>query len=227
MINDLKKEIQVCGLDISRAFSIDKDLLSLLGPFQESINSEKYISGLVFGNSRFLWDVFVRELSRDQVLQDSPDPLDMYIKNCIERVTGPHGDEFKCFYSHEKTYFSNEDQSFFPIQRVAEYLNFSEIRGNKLSFHSKFGYWFSFRGILFSKKNIVQESTESLDFKCGCHSCSLPFDDVKDMSWREHYHMRSQCPFGKKFEFSKQQALYHYTGDRIKLMKELGLMNER
>ncbi len=124
--------------------------------------------GVLIGNTRELWQVFVDECRCNPGLLDNPDPLDQYIMQRIASATA-QGDPppSRIFWSHVPM---GEGDDFLAMQHLAAAIGLAYLDdASHLCLHPKHGPWFSMRAIL------VWDDI-AYTGECGCLSTSCVCD---------------------------------------------------
>ncbi|MEO8703367.1 MAG: hypothetical protein ABI867_25190, partial [Kofleriaceae bacterium] len=87
--------------------------------------------GLLIGNTRALWPVFVRAMA-DPALATLPDPLEHYTE-CVLAAAFPGA---RIYYAHRQY-----AGAFLPLQRVADATGLGSLAANHLVIHPIHGPW--------------------------------------------------------------------------------------
>src|SRR3569833_4110147 len=106
--------------------------------------------GLLVGNTRALWPIFIAARKADAELLASPDPLDLYTERTIARAFPAA----RAWFAHRRY-----DGAYLPFQRIAvtAYLPFQRIAVTaglgalappQLVIHPTYGPWFALRALV-------------------------------------------------------------------------------
>src|SRR5262249_52807124 len=99
--------------------------------------------GILVGNTRQLWPAFARAYEADAALRAEPHPLDTYVAAHVSaRVIEATRHPTRIVFSHDT------QPRAFPIQRLAEAIDFAAVSPGRLSIHPEYGPWFALRAVV-------------------------------------------------------------------------------
>ncbi len=188
MLDDVRALLATRGFDIAHVFDAAvvarEPGLAVLG---EGV-------GLLVGNTRALWPIFLA------ALPDDADPLDRYTEDAI----APLG---RAYFAHRKY-----GGSYLPFQRLAVAAGLAALAPNHLVIHPIYGPWFALRAVIvFPGSARYQIETKPIPLPCCCGaSCTAPTTD----DWHSWLAIRDSCSLGSQWRYSEDQLRYHYTKDR-------------
>lgn len=216
------------GLDLTHAFNVRQY------NFQACENERLFdferpdALGILIGNTRKLWPIFMQALREDSSLQAEPHPLDTYVTARLRSLaTGVFGRSSQLVFSHATV------PKAFPIQRLAEAVNFAALSPSHLSIHPQYGPWIALRAVVVV--DVEGPPLAPLELSRPCRGCSAPCvpalnralsvstTPISAASIAEHAHdwiaVRDACPVGRDFRYGQEQLTYHYVkaplaGDR-------------
>jgi methylmalonic aciduria homocystinuria type C protein len=172
------------------------------------------------GNTRRLWPVFLRALSADAALRAEPNPLDSYVTARVRQLAASTlGRSFQVVFAHATS------PKPFPIQRLAEAVDFAVTSPSHLSIHPEHGPWIALRAVVVVDAEGPPPSLKPL--VSPCRGCSAPCvtamrralsacpPPVTEEAIAEHaadwIAIRDACPVGRASRYDEQQLMYHYT----------------
>lgn len=148
---------------------------------------------LIGSGAQLLWDT----------IQDkaSPDFLD---KHTLESFNVIEDQEKEILFPHENI--------FFPLQKLARFLNFSHQSPIGLDISKEFGLWFAFRGVVLTSEAL--ELTMHLPYSSPCSVCA----NKECLTVADLTQARLLCPYMSEQKYSDDQIIYH-SGILKKLKK--------
>jgi methylmalonic aciduria homocystinuria type C protein len=161
--------------------------------------------GVVVGNTRGLWPVFLAACRRDPSAAARPDPLDDYTVAIVSGAAEATGHAFVALWGHTM------DPRPIPIQRVAEVAGLARIAPCHLSVHPELGPWLALRAVLV----LDTEPLPSHSPGDPCAGCARPCMEaltsaLPSTDWRKWLAVRDACPLGRPARYSDAQIAYHY-----------------
>jgi methylmalonic aciduria homocystinuria type C protein len=208
------------GLDLGFAFNVRKYNMQAFENERLFDFGRPDALGLLVGNTRRLWPVFLRALSADATLRADPNPLDSYVTARVRQIAASAlGRPFQVVFSHATS------PKPFPIQRLAEAVDFATTSPSHLSIHREHGPWIALRAVVVVD---VEGPPPSLDRRVSpCRGRSAPCvtalrralaacpPPVTEQAIAEHASdwiaIRDACPVGRASRYDEQQLVYHYT----------------
>ncbi len=164
--------------------------------------------GVLVGNTRALWPIFLAARRADPALLASPVPIQRYTEQTIDAIAAAHGG--RALYSH-RTY----DGAFAPFQRIAVAAGLGSLAPTGLLIHPTFGPWFALRAIIL----VAGEPPVNQPARPACE-CGAPCTEALARAlasrndWRAWLAVRDACPVGRAYRYDDDQLRYHYTKDR-------------
>lgn len=215
---------RAAGFDIVHAFSVNW--------FNESAEEELSLPdfgrlgalGLVVGNSRSLWPVFVHAYHDDPRLRDAEHPLDQYVLRSIVEAATCIDAEHIILWAHDTL------PRAIPIQRIAEGAGLARLSPSLLSIHPKFGPWIALRAVLIL--NADGPRARRSEVRDPCTACAKPCVNALDRAieetrsldgrvvgkhWALWARVREVCPEGTEHRYDTGQIRYYYAKDRTVL----------
>ncbi len=208
------------GLDLSTAFNVRKYNL-------QAFENERLFDfgrgdalGLLVGNTRKLWPVFKRALQEDAALRADANPLDRYVTERVrELATSALGRTFQVVFAHAT--FPKP----FPIQRLAEAVDFATTSPSHLSIHPEHGPWLALRAVVVVDVEGPPPAPSLLASPCrGCSApcvpalqralatCPHPVTEAAVASNAAAWiAIRDACPVGRASRYEDEQLTYHYV----------------
>lgn len=208
------------GLDLGAPFNVRKYNLQAFDNERLFDFGRPDALGLLVGNTRRLWPVFLRALREDASLRTDSNPLDSYVTAQVRKLAASTlGRPFQVVFSHATS------PKPFPIQRLAEAVNFATTAPSHLSIHPEHGPWIALRAVVLVDAEGPPPSLEAL--VSPCRGCSAPCvaalrralaacpPPVTEEAIAEHaadwIAIRDACPVGRASRYDEQQLAYHYT----------------
>jgi methylmalonic aciduria homocystinuria type C protein len=202
------------GFDLVHAF--DLALVPADDAFAEVPRAPERRVGLLIGNTRALWPVFVAALRADPELASARDPLDLYTERTLAAVF-PGA---PVAYGHRRY---GAARQFIPMQRLAELAGLAVRAPIGLCVHATYGPWFALRAVV----ALVGDPppTPALALPCppaNCERACTPaleraMSATPDDAWRAWLAVREACSVGRDHRYEDAQLRYHYTKDRSAL----------
>lgn len=174
--------------------------------------------GVVIGNTRALWPLWLDALSRDQTLAACRDPLDAYTERCVHGVMAQLGVPASVRFAHETGARTP------PIQRIAHIAGLAFLTETHMSVHPTYGPWIALRAVVSAATPGRLARARSIAHPCG--SCQLgcqpaferavatlagaPSEANARAHWRAWLACRDACPAGRAHRYSEAQIDYHY-----------------
>lgn len=208
------------GLDLTFAFNVRQY------NFQACDNERLFdfgranALGILVGNTRLLWPVFMRAWREDPALQRDPHPLDTYVTARLRSLaSGTLGRSSQLVFSHATA------PKAFPIQRLAELVDFAALSPSHLSIHPQHGPWIALRAVMVADVEGPPLAPRELSRPCrGCSAPCVPALNralaasaapISAASIAEHAEewisVRDACPVGRGSRYGEEQLAYHYV----------------
>jgi cyanocobalamin reductase (cyanide-eliminating) / alkylcobalamin dealkylase len=190
------------GFDLVHEF----DTAALAGvPGLEPLVDSARRRGVIVGNTRALWPIFVAARAADPALQADPDPLERYTETTIARA-----------FPGAPTWFSHRRYAgaFLPFQRLAVAAGLAALAPTQLVVHPVFGPWFALRAVI-ALAGDPPARVELPPYRCtGDCEARLAAALASGGDWRAWLAVRDGCTVGRAFRYSDAQLAYHYTKNR-------------
>jgi hypothetical protein len=181
--------------------------------------------GLLFGNTRHLWPIFLRAHDASPALQAAAHPLDAYVTQTLPRLLANATPQpAQLVYSHVTT------PRAFPMQRLAERAAFAALSPSHLAVHPQHGPWFSLRAVavvdIAGPRQVGELAQPCVGCSAPCvpalaHAIELsgPRLDTRSIAAQADawIAVRDACPVGKASRYGEAQLAYHYRKDRSRL----------
>jgi hypothetical protein len=208
------------GLDLGFAFNVRKYNLQAFENERLFDFGRPDALGLLIGNTRRLWPVFLRALEADASLAADPNPLDTYVTARVRQLASQVlGRPFQLVFAHATS------PKPFPIQRLAEAVDFAVTAPSHLSIHREHGPWIALRAVVVVDVEGPPPSMNPLVSPCrGCsapcvtalrHALAACPPPVTEEDIAEHaadwIAIRDVCPVGRASRYDDEQLRYHYT----------------
>jgi len=162
--------------------------------------------GLLVGNTRALWPVFLAARAADPALAAAADPLERYTEDQLARA-----------FPGEPTWFSHRRYggAFLPFQRIAVAAGLGALAPTQLVIHPVHGPWFALRAIVVLAGEPPPARPALPAYRCT-GSCELRLAEARASGgdWRAWLAVRDACCVGRNERYSDDQIAYHYTKNR-------------
>ena len=187
----------------------------------EDFGSEQHL-GLIIGNTRALWPVWMDALARDAELLAGPDPLDTYTERCVARAVEALGVPATVRFAHVV------GERCVAMQRLAHAAGLAYSSETHLSVHPTFGPWIALRAAVTLAVPGPEGAEPALAHPCGgcAGGCRPAFEralaaltgPLSEASvleaWQAWADFRGACPTGREHRYPEAMLRYHYTKDR-------------
>jgi methylmalonic aciduria homocystinuria type C protein len=222
------------GFDIVHPFRVDTYNKGVEAPLRLPDFGRTAALGLLVGNTRFLWDVFLRALRLEPSRLEGPHPLDRYAMDRIRAAAKTLDAVHTIRWAHDAP------PAALPVQRIAHAAGLAWLSPSHLSVHPIFGPWLAFRAVI-----VVNEESSLLDSKPApdpCTRCPKPClaelaravagsRSLDQSSISEHFdiwrRVRDVCPEGGEHRYGEEQLRYHYTKAQELLLRLAGAPHQR
>jgi methylmalonic aciduria homocystinuria type C protein len=157
--------------------------------------------GLLVGNTRALWPIFVAARAADPALLASRDPLDLYTEHAIARAF-PGA---RAWFAHRQY-----DGAFLPFQKIAVTAGLGALAPTQLVIHPIFGPWFALRALV-ALDGDPPPPARPLNYRCTGECEVRLAEALQARDWRAWLAVRDACCVGREFRYGDSQLAYHYT----------------
>jgi len=158
--------------------------------------------GVLVGNTRALWPIFIAARDADPELSASHDPLDLYTERTLARAF-PGA---RMWFAHRQY-----DGAFLPFQRIAVVAGLAALAPTQLVIHPTYGPWFALRAVVALDGD--PPATRPLIYRCTRTCEQRLADALQTDDWHAWLAMRDACCVGREFRYGETQLAYHYTKD--------------
>lgn len=202
----------------------------------------KSTKSILVGNTKYLWPLFINELmSNSNKWKNEPNPLNLYTLNSINSICDQYFTKNNIQFSVRFT-FEMEKDKLISFQRLCHVSNYAFLDTNSyLCIHKEYGPWIALRAFIVldddynsnqseqdikieSLNDILSDEEQANVMKQWNEIQNVLFKDdnnkqIKD-SWKYWLKLRDSYNVGKKYRYSDDQILYHYTTD-INVLKKI------
>jgi methylmalonic aciduria homocystinuria type C protein len=225
VVTQLKSSCQRRGLDLTHAFNVRQYNAQAAENERLSDFGRTDALGVLVGNTRALWPAFKQALTRDFALSDEQHPLDTYVTQRLTAlVAEATSHAAQIVFSHVTS------PRAFPIQRLAEAVEFAAVSPSHLSVHAELGPWFALRAVVVFDLPGPDAAPPALARPCrGCSAPCVPAlaravaasgSPLSAAAIAEHaaewVAVRDVCPVGRSFRYDDEQLRYHYVKAPLK-----------
>lgn len=206
VVDALVDDLCAAGLDIAARFGT----ASWKGDYALHEFGRQDCAGLVVGNSKALWPLF---LETDPAGRH---PLDRYVMQTISLAGQAAADQLGCAWTVHWAHVTRP--AAIPIQRVAEAAGLARLGPAYLSVHPDHGPWFGLRAVLvFDAPGIPSAPAHDFCGPCQDQPCVAGMNRALALgaaaTWRDWLAARDACPIGRDARYDDGQLRYHYTKD--------------
>ncbi len=208
---EMRNSLSTCGFDIVHPCSLENLEESILSSL--SIDDPSGKRGYLIGNTRTVWDHFIKWLSRRADWSEIVDPLETFVEQSIERCAGNHSG---LFWTHET------EQYIVPVQRMAHQSGLAYLSAGQFNIHPHFGPWFALRAVLILPGEAVDVKSTPIPNPCT-NIIELQAAELfgrllqNKGTWEEWLSLRDLYDVGREYRYSDEQIRYHYTRDKAVL----------
>jgi cyanocobalamin reductase (cyanide-eliminating) / alkylcobalamin dealkylase len=207
IIDTLQRRCAEAGFDLVAPFDV-ADFNALAAPADRlPDHGLGHALGVVVGNGRRLWPVFLAACRRDPAAARRPDPLDHYTVSTLTSAAEGTGCPFVALWAHRV------DPRPIPIQRVAEVAGLARIAPCHLSVHPQLGPWLALRAVLVLD---AEPAPPPSALAHPCTGCPQPCMEalaraLPSKDWHRWLEVRDACPLGRDARYGEAQITYHYS----------------
>ena len=209
------------GFDVVHGFDVSAYNAKVDPPLRLHRFERKAPVGFLVGNTKALWEVFLRALEAEPSRREDEHPLDGYAKAHITRAA----DTLNA--PHVILWADDVGPSAAPVQRIAHATGLAWLSPSHLSVHPVYGPWFAFRAVVLVDRDGDGFGRSIPPDPCSaCHKpCMAALDTAVSKSETldhsavsEHFELwrrvRDVCPEGAPHRYDEAQLRYHYTKDK-------------
>src|SRR3569623_838752 len=157
--------------------------------------------GLLVGNTRALWPIFIAARKADAELLASPDPLDLYTERTIARAFPAA----RAWCAHRRY-----DGAYLPFQRIAVTAGLGALAPTQLVIHPTYGPWFALRALV-ALDGAPPPPAKPLIYRCAGECETRLAEALQTDDWHAWLAVRDACCVGHEFRYGDSQLAYHYT----------------
>lgn len=178
---------------------------------------------IVIGNTRALWPRLLDTLRSDAKLLDDPNPVEAYTMRHVREAARRMNVPYELYWAHDV------GQHPVAIQRLAQAAGLAHLAPSNLSVHPVYGPWIGLRAVLVADLPGPSGPRPVVESPCDdCeHACRAAFRraQAEPGDWRQWLNVRDACPTGRGHRYDELQILYHYTKDRVALLRAVEAKN--
>jgi len=228
IVGQIRAASAAAGLDILHAFNVaahrsaDTDVRFDFG--------RPNALGMLVGNTRKLWPIFIKAIAADRSLATTEHPLDTYVTQRVRTIVAAATPR-----AAHLVFAHTANPHPFPIQRLAERVGLAAISPSHLAIHPKHGPWFALRAAIVIDVDGPVSAMPELERPClGCSAPCVPAlaraiaacgSTLTSASIAEHatdwIALRDACPVGRDSRYGDAQLNYHYAPSAAKLAQGL------
>lgn len=219
VVDTLEAALVPAGLDLIRPLALGWYNDAVPPAFRLPDLGRAGALAVVIGNTRALWDPFVKALRAQPARLTSRDPLDEWVMERVSAAVASTGVVAELRFSQE-----------LPPRRVAMQ-TLAEVAGlawrspAQLCVHPRFGPWIGLRAaVVFDVEGPAGDPVPA-PRACGAcaEACSVATERALSSTspggWRPWLAARDACPLGREHRYVEEQVLYHYAKDRAALAR--------
>jgi hypothetical protein len=224
-VEQLRRDCAAAGFDLVQPLQVGWYNAQVSGSLRlEDFGSPAHLA-LVIGNTRALWDPFLRALDSDPELLSTAHPLYTYTERCVTRAASRLAPRWSLRWSH------SGGEQLVAMQRLAHVAGLAYLSEAQLSVHTEYGPWIGLRAALSIDLPGPSGPAPQLAHPCGgCVGRCRPaleraiaasmgtLDSARvEQDWQLWLACRDACPTGRQYRYAEEQILYHYRKDRNQL----------
>lgn len=215
-LNDLATALKGYGLDLCQTFDSHAYNAQVNAEHQLPDFGRRHAQGLLIGNTRALWPVF---LAWYEALGAKPsNPVDNYVEFSVMQALAAIDAIYKTRWAHRAEPYH------IGFQRLAQACGLAYLSGANLSVHPEYGPWIALRAAVVFDCDVFVPSISPAPQCEHCGAACLPaFEHALALTkqgtapvaahWETWLKVRDACPQGVEHRYSEQQIRYHYTKD--------------
>ncbi len=229
---DVARRIEVAclavGLDLVHPFNLTEIDATEFGSLFDFARSNAL--GMVVGNTRNLWPIFIEAIASNRALATSEHPLNAYVTQRLTAIVA----ETTLRAAHI-VFAHIASPRHFPIQQLADRVGLAALSPSHLSIHPKHGPWFALRAVIVVDVDgpgpaISQREQPCRDCSAPClpalaRAISVSGAPVTSALVAKHaadwIAVRDACPIGRDARYGDAQLRYHYAPSAAKLVQGL------
>ena len=195
------------------------------------LDNNKY--SILIGNTKVLWDYFIKWIKQDQNRIDIDNPFDAYVTYAIEETLKCLKDE-NTKYQLYWSYHVNKDEGLVSMARVSSCSGLCYLDDTThLAIHPIFGTWVSFRCVIVTSLQYPDLDHKPISLPCPISNDSLDkakelFEEALSKSNQVDNYLYwvkvRECvnsDIQQQYRFSNNQIEYHYCDDRKSVLNRL------
>ena len=213
----LTAHLRLFGLDLIQPFAV--------GWYNEAVEEALRLPdfgdagrlGLLVGNSRALWPVFLDALREDPTLLGARNPIESYVMRVVDAAQRALPVRYATRWAH------SVGRDMVAVQRLAEISGLAALAPANLSVHPRYGPWIALRAVVvLDLPGPADRPRTSLACDACQRGCLPAFRRARagwlgsansDSGWRLWLAVRDACPLGREHRYGAEQIAYHYTKD--------------
>lgn len=213
----LVSHLRLFGLDLVQPFAVAWYNDAIEEPLRLPDFGDPGRLGLLIGNTRALWPVFLEALREDATLLESRNPIESYVMRVVEAGRSALPVRSAVRWAH------SVGRDMVAAQRLAEISGLAALGPANLSIHPDYGPWIALRAVvILDLPGPVEQPRIALACDACERGCLPAFQRAReswlgsassDNGWRLWLAVRDGCPVGREHRYGDEQIAYHYTKD--------------
>jgi methylmalonic aciduria homocystinuria type C protein len=213
----LCSHLRLFGFDLIQPFAVGWYNDAVEEPLRLPDFGDSGRLGLLVGNSRALWPVFVDALREDPTLLEARNPIETYVMRVVDAGVRGLPVRSSARWAH------SIGRDMVAMQRLAEISGLAALAPANLSVHPQFGPWIALRAaVVLDLPGPVERPHMPLACDACQRGCLPAFQRARaswlgsatsDNGWRLWLAVRDGCPLGREHRYCDEQIAYHYTKD--------------
>lgn len=228
LLAPIVRQADAAGLDVAAAFPVDLYNDRVAERYHLPTFGRQRPLGVVVGNSRALWPVFLGAVREHPGLREVEHPLNAYVTEAVRGLLAefPTGHEIR--WAHDAV------PSPVAIQHAAHLAGLAHLSPSYLCIHPVHGPWIGLRAVVVLDADWQGDAPPPAPDPCTpCEKpCMTALEEAmaagrrKPSSeaeaagrWRLWLAVRDVCPMGRASRYDEDQCEYHYLKDRTSLLR--------
>lgn len=233
ILHELTERLRPAGLDLVAPFRVGTYNAQIPARYQLPVFGRDDALGVVVGNSRAIWEPFVRSLSDEPGGLRSLHPLDRYVERVVGAALAPLAVRRQARWAHARL------TRRVAVQRAAYAAGLAFPAPCRLAIHPRHGLWIGLRAaIAFDVEPMLVAHPTGTDTAphpcdaCAARPCLPAFESALaatggrrgcDVSpWQA---VRDACPLAPRERYVDPEIRYHYTKDRAVLRDSVAALD--
>lgn len=223
----LAERLRPAGLDLVAPFRVRDYDAQVPARYQLPRFGRDDALGVVIGNTRAIWEPFVRALAHEPSGLRSLHPLDRYVERAVTAALAPIRVRHQARWAHARL------SRFVAVQRAAYAAGLAFHAPCRLAIHPRHGLWIGLRAVIAFDLEaprvagvpaLIEPADPHPCERCAERPCLPAFESALaatggrrgcDVSpWQA---VREACPLAPDARYDEAEIRYHYTKDRAVL----------